>query len=318
MNNRNIQFDSDAPTQPSRVPTQLTSPQSRHPRMPKSRKNKRLTTTKIFGCLSILILISACLVVFGSLYFLLPVRSNILFLGIDYAEDGGFTGRSDTIILMSLEPFRPYIGMLSIPRDLWVSIPGIGENRINTAHFFAEANQKGSGPYAVQNTIRENFGVDTNYYIRFRFENFREIVDAMGGLDIHLEEPAAGYEAGNHHLTGRKALAFARNRIGSDDFFRMERGQLLIKALIKQTMNPTKWDRIPSVIKIITQSIDTNIPIWFWPRVTLAILRLGVNGIDNQTITREMVTPFTTDQGAKVLLPKWDLIRPVIFEMFQP
>lgn len=239
-------------------------------------------------------------------------------IGIDYAEAGSFTGRSDTIILMTVEPFRPYIGMLSVPRDLWVAIPGIGENRINTAHFFAEANQVGSGPQAVRDTLKENFGVDMNYFLRVRFDDFRKIVDAMGGLDIFLDKPTAGYSAGSHHLTGNKALAFARNRIGSDDFFRMERGQVLIKAAIKQMTLPTNWDRIPAVVQAISQSIDSNIPFWMWPRIAFAFLRTGVDNIDNQTITREMVTPFTTSEGANVLLPQWDLIKPLVNQMFQP
>jgi polyisoprenyl-teichoic acid--peptidoglycan teichoic acid transferase len=312
------QPDPNGPTQPSYIVNQEPTRPIHFKPKPGKRKPFWSTSTRLLGCLSILILLFSCLVVVGSLYFLSPIRSQFFLLGIDYAEAGSFTGRSDTIILTTIEPFRPYVGILSIPRDLWVTIPGIGENRINTAHFFAEANQAGSGPEAVSNTLLENFGVDINYYLRVRFDDFRKIVDAMGGLDIFLDKPTAGYPAGSHHLTGNKALAFARNRIGSDDFFRMERGQILIKAAIKQMTLPTNWVRIPSVIEAISQSIDSNIPLWMGPRIAFAILRTGVDRIDNQTITREMVTPFTTSQGANVLLPRWELIRPLVNKMFQP
>jgi LCP family protein required for cell wall assembly len=285
---------------------------------PSKPKNTWTNSVKFWSCISVLILLFSCLVVAGSLYFLSPIRSQFILLGIDYAEGASFTGRSDTIVLVTVEPFRPYIGMLSIPRDLWVKIPGIGENRINTANFFAEAKRVGSGPQAVRETIKENFGLDIKYYLRIRFDDFRKIVDAMGGLDITLQEPTAGYEKGNHHLTGRKALAFARNRTGSDDFFRMERGQLLIKAAMKQMLKPSNWGKIPAVARVFFQSIDTNIPIWIWPRVAFAISRTGVDGIDNQKIEREMTTPFTTDEGAAVLLPNWSLIKPLIIKMFQP
>jgi LCP family protein required for cell wall assembly len=242
----------------------------------------------------------------------------MMILGIDYAPTGNFVGRSDTIVLMTFEPFKPYVGILSVPRDLWVPIPGFGENRINTAHFFAEAQSPGSGPAAVRSTIRENFGLDFKYYLRVKFESFRDIVNAMGGLDIVLTKPMAGYPAGKHHLTGNKALAFARNRIGSDDFFRMERGQLLLKSAINQVIRPTNWRKIPAVLIAFWKSIDTNIPVWLWPRLAVAMIRTGSQGWNAQTIEREMVSPYTTNEGANVLIPNWDLIRAHSNRIFSP
>lgn len=249
-------------------------------------------------------------------YLLVPVRNNVLLLGIDYTPPENAVGRSDTIILGTVVPLKPYIGLLSIPRDLWVTIPGAGENRINTAHFFAEASQAGTGPYAAMQTIKQNFGVDVSYFVRIRFDGFREMINAIGGVDLDLQEPMADYPAGPVHLNGNKALAFARQRIGSDDFFRMERGQLVMKAALKGMLNPMKWVHIPAVLLAARRSFDTNIPFWLWPRLGLAILRAGPNGIDSRIIDREMVTPFTTDQGAMVLLPDWAKINPVLMDMF--
>ena len=267
------------------------------------------------GCFPVFALFVLCFLVLA-VYFLAPLRTNVLLLGIDYAPDNSSVGRSDTIILTTFVPLKPYVGMLSIPRDLWVNIPGYGENRINTAHFFAEAQEAGSGPGATMQTIRQNFGVDVRYYVRIRFQGVRDVVNAMGGVDITLSEPAAGYPAGTHHLTGNKALAFARQRMGSDDFFRMEHGQLLLKAIFKQMLNPLKWPRVPGMTLAVLRSVDTNVPAWQWPRLALALLRLGPKGIDSQTITREMVNPFITSQGADVLAPNWDLINPVLMKMF--
>jgi LCP family protein required for cell wall assembly len=195
-------------------------------------------------------------------------------------------------------------------------VPGFGEDRINTAHFYAEAQQPGSGPEAALLTVRQNFGIDVDHYVRIRFEGFREVVDALGGVDIELTEPMAGYPPGKHHLTGRKALAFVRNRQGSDDFFRMQQGQFLLKEVFKDILNPLNWARLPAVILAITRSVDTNLPIWTWPRLGLTLLRAGPDGIDNRTINREMTTPFFTEQGANVLLPNWALINPILLEMF--
>lgn len=263
-----------------------------------------------------LILVTLCFFIFVSFIFIFPVKTTILFLGIDYAPRKSFVGRSDTIVLITFNTIKPYVGVLSIPRDLWVQIPGVGENRINTAHFFAEAQQAGTGPQATIMTIQQNFGVTPNYYIRIRFDGVREIVDAMGGVDITLAEPIGGYSPGIHHLSGEKALGFARRRQGADDFFRMKQGQILIKAILKQSLKPINWFKLPRILQTIITVTDTNIPLWRLPQVSFAVLRTGIDHFDSRIIDREMVTPITTDQGANVLLPNWDLIHPLINDMF--
>lgn len=267
------------------------------------------------GCIAFLLLLGAIGLV-AAVYLLFPMRTNVLILGIDYTPPSNAVGRSDTIIMTTFVPQKPYVGMLSIPRDLWVVIPGVGENRINTAHFFAEAQQAGSGPYATMQTIRQNFGVDMDYYVRIRFDGVRDVVNALGGVDIVLEEPMAGYEPGKHHLTGNKALAFARSRMGADDFFRMEQGQLLMKAVLKQMLQPGKWVRLPRVLAAMVGSINTDLPVWLWPRLGFALLRVGPDGIDNRTITREMAVGVITADGASVLQPNWSLINPALMEIF--
>jgi LCP family protein required for cell wall assembly len=250
------------------------------------------------------------------LYLLAPISTEVLLLGIDYVEPGSAVARSDTIILASVNPLKPTVRLLSVPRDLWVNIPGGGENRINTAHFYAENNQPGSGPAAVRRTIAQNFGVDLPYYLRIRFEGFRQVVDALGGVDITLSEAMAGYPAGKHHLTGRKALAFVRHRADSDDFYRMAHGQLMLRALLKNMTNPLKWLRLPGVAWAFFASVDTNLPAWLWPRLGLALLRAGPDGIESYQISREMVTPYTTAQGANVLLPNWVVINLLVEQIF--
>jgi hypothetical protein len=96
----------------------------------------------------------------------------------------------------------------------------------------------------------------------------------------------------------------------------MEQGQLLIKSIIKQMLNPTMWPKIPAIIQGGFQQIDTDIPWWQWPRLGLALVRAGPEGMDTRVITREMVTPYTTGDGASVLLPDWSKINPVVREMF--
>lgn len=288
-----------ADTQPLRPPTQL-------------RRTRRSCWS---GCI-LLFMVVGCLGLIGAVYAMAPIRTNVLLLGIDRAEDGSALGRSDTIILMTVVPPKPYVGMLSIPRDLWVTVPGVGENRVNSAHFFAESQAAGRGPYAAMETVRQNFGVDVDYFVRIRFEGLQVIVEAMGGLEVQLDRPMSGYDAGIHQMSGDQALAFVRDREGTDDFFRMERGQLFLKSMMRQAINPLSWPRLPGVFVATVDSVDTNIPLWHMPRILLAVLRAGPDGIDNRVITRDMVFPFTTGGGAQVLGPNWDRINPLLLEMF--
>jgi LCP family protein required for cell wall assembly len=267
------------------------------------------------GCL-VFSVIFTCLLVLASVYLLMPFRTNLLVLGIDRTPEGTSLGRSDTNILITIKPLRPYVGLLSIPRDLWVTIPGVGENRINTAHYFAEGQEPGSGPYAALNTIENNFGVHVEHFLRIRFDGIVDLVDAMGGLNIELLNSMAGLPPGEHHLSGEQSLAFVRDRQGTDDFFRMQQGQFFVTEIIEQLIQPKNWPRIPAVVVAINDSIDTNLPLWVWPRLAFAMLRSGTSGIDYQVIGRDMVSSTTTNEGAQVLIPDWSLINPLVDGIF--
>ena len=249
-------------------------------------------------------------------YFFAPIRTNVLLLGIDRAVEGTAIGRSDTMILLGIQPLSGQVNMLSIPRDLWVPIPGFGESRINSAHSWGEGEQAGGGPRLAAAAVRENFGVNVTYYLRVRLEEFAAVIDALGGIDITLEREAAGYSAGTQHLDGAQALAFVRNREG-DDFFRQQHQQLFILALGKKIINPTNWIRIPGALVELAKALDTNIPVWSWPRLFFGMLRAVLfGGFDNVVLPREAVTPWVTADGAQVLLPNWDAILPIVRDLF--
>ncbi len=274
----------------------------------KSRGRKRRSARPLF----------LALILLAALYFFAPIRTNIVLLGIDRVPEGTALGRSDTIILTGIAPLPPSVRMLSIPRDLYLDIPGIGEDRINTAHFYAEAQKPGSGPAALAQVIQQNFGVRVPYYLRVRFDGFLGIFDAMGGVTVDFPEPMSGYPAGRQRLNAEQALAFVRDRSGADDFFRMAHTQLLVKAAVWQMLNPSEWARLPAVVQAAMAAVDTNLPLWLWPRLgTSFLLSVLTGGIDNQTIAREMTTPYVTGGGAQVLLPNWDLIRPLVTRLFR-
>lgn len=253
---------------------------------------------------------------FMTVYFFAPFRTNILLLGTDDSPERGGLGRTDTIILTTIVPLKPYIGMLSIPRDLWVTIPNVGEQRINTAYFFAEANEDGSGGDSATQTIHDNFGVTVRNYAVVHMVGVVDVVNALGGFEIHLEAPTGGYPAGKHALGGSEVLAFVRDRSGSSDFSRMQRTQIVLAALLNKAFELSSWSSLPQFFLSLTKVVETNVPLWQWPRLIFVFMRAPLFGIDSRIITPEMVSPFTTSGGAQVLGPNWDLINPVIGEMF--
>lgn len=253
---------------------------------------------------------------FFLVYFLAPLRTNILLLGTDDLPERGAVGRTDTIILTTVVPTRPYIGMLSIPRDLWVNVPGVGEQRINTAYFYAEAEEAGSGPHAAMQAIEENFGIPVRYYAVVHMYGLVAAVDALGGVDVQLDTATGGWQAGTHRLSGAQALDFVRERSSSDDFGRMRRTQILMVSLAGRVLQPENWGSMPGFILASLQAVDTNIPIWQLPRLLFALLRAPFFGIDSRVIGREMVVPFQTSAGAQVLAPNWEVMNPLLREMF--
>ena len=267
------------------------------------------------GC-AVFIVAIISIVIACFFYFTIPPRVNLLIIGIDKAPEGTDLGRTDTIILATAQPLKPKFGLLSIPRDLWVQIPGIGENRINTAHIYAELEKPGSGPFATLETIQQNFSIEVEYYVRIRFDGFEQVIDSMDGVDIELNQPMAGYQTGLHQLDGQNALAFVRDRSGTDDFFRMARGQLLLKAILKQLARSDEWENLPAVIRSVTDVVDTNLPLWHWPRLIFTLILVGPDGVDSHVITRDMVVPFTTAGGAQVLGPDWNKINPLVIDIF--
>jgi LCP family protein required for cell wall assembly len=278
----------------------------RFPPTPTSRRPSKLAAV-LFGLL---------LGLTGSIYLLYPDRTNILLLGSDLRPNESGPARSDTMILTTVLPLEPYVGALSIPRDLWVDIPGFGPNRINAASFLAEAAQPGSGSRAAVETVRANFGVDVDAYVSLDFVGLVRFIDGLGGVDIDLDQATGGYEAGRHHLNGTQALAFARDRKGSDDFFRMARGQILLRATLRRMMNPLVWPRWPLAFAGLLGTFHTDLPPWEWPRVAFSLARVGPAGVDGRVIGRDMARGFTTNGGAQVLAPDWARINPVLLEMF--
>ena len=304
------------------------------PAVPRRKRIRR--RVGCLGCLFRLTLAATLFVVtftalVASLYILFPPpRTNVLMLGIDSRPGEGVATRADTIILVTVDPRQPYVGMLSIPRDLYINIPGYGFQRINAAHVFAESNNPGTGPALVEQTIESNFGVPVDRFVRLNFQGFVAIVDAAGGITIDVpyyfvdyEYPTPDYgtmivefQAGIQHMNGERALQYARIRHGSSDFQRAERQQQVIEALFRQLLNPTNWWRWPAVYMAFIQYVDTDLTILDGIALVPALLWVGPGGIDRRVLDSDMTMGRTTESGASVLEPNWNRINPLLYEMF--
>jgi LCP family protein required for cell wall assembly len=257
-------------------------------------------------------------------------RTNVLVLGLDRRPEQGSVVRSDTIVLITVDPAGPSVAMLSIPRDLYVDIPGHGPGRINTAHFWGENDVAGGGPALAEQAILENFGVPVDHYVRLDFNGFRAIIDAVGGIEIDVEEPVVDnayptedygtirieIPAGRQHMDGETALRYARSRHGSSDFERAQRQQQILVALAQRMLVPGAWPRWPTIYAVVMANVDTDLGPLDLIGMAPTLLQVGPEGIERRAIDREMTQPWTTPTGGAVLLPRWEVIMPVIQELF--
>jgi LCP family protein required for cell wall assembly len=186
---------------------------------------------------------------------------NILVLGSDrrfqYGSSDG--GRSDTLMLLRLDPKTKSISMLSVPRDLRVSIPGHGMDRINTAYSY------GGADLSVK-TFKEVTGLPINHFMDVNFVGFVTIVDALGGVYLDVDRRYYGdtdvtghmsidLKAGYQKLNGHDALTFVRFRSdATGDFRRMVRQQVFIRELKLQSLRWGNWKRIPKIVTIVAKN----------------------------------------------------------------
>ncbi len=257
-------------------------------------------------------------------------RTNVLILGLDRRPEQGYAVRSDTMILMTVDPPGPRVALLSIPRDLYVDIPGHGTNRINTAHFWGENEAAGGGPVLAMQTVAQSFGVPVHRYVRVDFDGFRAVVDAVGGIDVVVEEPIVDdayptddygtirieIPAGPLHMDGETALRYARSRHGSSDFDRTGRQQQILVALARRLLQPEVWPDLPDIYQVVIANVDTDLTMWDLLLLSDTLYRVGPDGFEHCVIDREMTQPWTTPAGGAVLLPRWELIRPLVQELF--
>jgi LCP family protein required for cell wall assembly len=262
-------------------------------------------------------------------------RTNILLLGIDRRDGTGWAYRTDTILVVTVDAVSGKAGILSIPRDLQVPIPGHGEDRINTAHFWgAQESTPHSGTALLRVTIEENFGIPLDGYLLVDLSTFVKIVDALGGVHVDVPEAlhdtrypnpkpedAFGYktvhfDAGLQHMDGAQAIEYARSRMSTNDFDRAKRQQLILLALRTKALSPGGIVHWPALVAAVLDGVQTDLGLAGLVRVALLASRIDPASLQQVVLEHPLVSSYTRADGAAVQLPNWDLINPVIEGMF--
>lgn len=243
-------------------------------------------------------------------------RINLLLLGSDQRPyEGGF--RTDTIILVSLDPNAGTASLVSFPRDLYVNIPGWTQQRINTAMGYG-------GFQLLASTLESNFGIRPEHYVMVNFWAFQQTIDSLGGIDVNaaqtLTDHRDGYgyftvTSGLNHMDGETALWYARSRYTSSDFDRGRRQQEVILALFDRLLSLNAIEKAPELYDIYVQNVTTDLTFQdIAPLLPLAAQLSDTRNIRRYYIGPGQVTSWTTPGGAQVLLPNYAAINAVLWQ----
>lgn len=272
-------------------------------------------------------------------------RINLVFFGLRSHDLGSADCPlcTDTIIVLTVDPLTKTAGMISIPRDMWVNIPGYGYSRINTAWAIGEAYRvPGGGARLAMEAVSQFVGVPLHYYVQVDFGTFVSFINLIGGIDVFIDERMRLDPAGpgqDHfvlkpgdfrHLNGKRALAYARCRDESKgcnggDVGRAKRQQKVIMAIRDKVFDPATFPvllaQAPEIYLTFTSSIQTNLAFEDALKLAFLVKDISTENIQQGVIDTSMAIPTnTTINGvsANVLRPVPDLIRILRDEIFIP
>lgn len=197
--------------------------------------------------------------------------TNILLLGSDRRPNTP-NWRTDVMMIIAIDKATKQVGVISLPRDLYVDvIPGHNGNKINVIDYVGEQDEPdGGGPKLLAQVIEDKIGVPIDHYVRFDFEAFKRLVDAMGGVDIEIDCPLydpQGYDQGGlplaldkgvHRLNGGEALSYVRSRLIGGDLERERRQQRFAWAVRSQILDESLLPRVPAMYAALNDNVQTD------------------------------------------------------------
>jgi polyisoprenyl-teichoic acid--peptidoglycan teichoic acid transferase len=263
---------------------------------------------------------------------------TFLLLGSD-KRPGQTYFRTDTIVIAAVRPTSGQVTLISIPRDLYVYIPTVGMDRINTPYEYGEMyHYPGGGKALLKDTILYNLGIRIDHLALVDFDGFRRIVDTLGGLDVpvfcpytdwHLIDPSYDPNDPNNwslytvgpgvvHMDGDLALWYARSRERSSDFDRGRRSQEVLRALYARALQTGAISKIPQLYNDFSSTVTTDLGLDGILQLAPMALHLNNADIRSYYIGREDVTGWMTPGGASVLLPNAPVIQSMLQQALSP
>jgi LCP family protein required for cell wall assembly len=265
-------------------------------------------------------------------------RINILFLGLDrrVGVPEGTAARTDSVFVLTIDPYSKTAGVFSIPRDLLVEIPdgsgGYIENRVNVAWEYGEFiydDYPGGGPGLAMDTIEHNFDIPIDHYVILDFADFKDLINEVGGIDIDVPEYEADYDysdcegcpgypveffPGPQHMDADTALAYARIRKGSSDFKRIERQHLVIEATAKKALSLNLSVKALDLYKKYKDAVQTDISDLLIPGLAKLAKQVGTDNITMVSVG-DATYPCTTCNAA-MLQADWDKVEELKEQVF--
>jgi polyisoprenyl-teichoic acid--peptidoglycan teichoic acid transferase len=245
--------------------------------------------------------------------------TNIMLLGTDWRAESG--GRADVVMLISINQDTSTVSIVSFPRDLYVFIPGRGQDRINTATAYG-------GFPLLRDTMSANFWVTPDHYISTNMQSFVNIVNTLGGIEINATQyltdrcdlPQAvngncSTTPGRHLMDGDTALWYVRSRLTSSDFDRTRRAQEVLLGLFNKLFSMNAIARAPELYRQLQNTVETDMNLEDMLKLVPVAARLN----EPDRIKRYAIGPaetwdYRTEIGARVLLPNYEAIWPIIMQ----
>jgi len=252
-----------------------------------------------------------------------PGQMNLLLMGVDgRTADFNTFGRADTLMLLAIDFGMPAAHLLSIARDLWITVPGYAsylpvEGRVNLGYALGDKyGYPGGNPAFQVFTVSQALGVRVDRYAVVNFTAFEKIIDALGGLDVTMQvalrDPlyplgpdntmVLEIPAGDVHLDGRTALMYARTRHADSDFGRMRRQQKILMAAREKLLSPAVIFAVPALLQFAFTAVHSDLSLEEIGLLGCALPRIGGAGITQHLMDYTMTRAYKTRGGAEVLV----------------
>lgn len=259
---------------------------------------------------------------------------NFLLIGSDRRPSGS-SHRTDTLLIAIVWYREGQVSLISIPRDLWLYIPSVGMQRVNTAYQSGESGgYPGGGSGLLKDTILQNLGIRIDHVAMVEFDGFRRIVDTLGGIDVPVSCPYTDWRLispgldetnennwwlytvgpGQVHMDGDLALWYARSRSKSSDFDRGRRQQETLRALFQKALQTDTFSKIPQLYNDFSSAVLTDMALGDMLSLAPYAVNFTNANIRSYYIRPPYVLPWTTPGGAAVLLPQEEALRGLLSE----